>query len=350
MGNRFFIKCGMVILILPLVAALFFLAGCLEKSPDISKAVSETHTNSAVLCPSGLQVDFDSDVSSSLFRVKGFLTPMGNGSFPYLLLNATLLEDGVKLKSTKYLMIDVNSGGDHGFEIAKNMFTPRGNYSCALEISGPTGVLACETRGCKVTQPWTEPSMEPSMEPSSAPAEMPGEVRPNEVVFEKTNFQPEESDRSGGDFEGNEEALQRESGAEKSPRKAEETGAQAADRVSVSESDSQGSGSHASLLQIPEKRNASPDRAGKSAKKAASTPVKKYDGKGADGNSDVRRADANAGTTTADAKFVGSSTSKKYHRPDCRYAQKIKPENRIYFSSEEEAQSQGYLPCKICIP
>jgi methylphosphotriester-DNA--protein-cysteine methyltransferase len=47
---------------------------------------------------------------------------------------------------------------------------------------------------------------------------------------------------------------------------------------------------------------------------------------------------------------VGSKTSKKYHRPDCRYALKIKPENRIYFAGIEEAQKQGYIPCKTCSP
>ena len=48
--------------------------------------------------------------------------------------------------------------------------------------------------------------------------------------------------------------------------------------------------------------------------------------------------------------FMGSITSKKYHRLDCRYALKIKPENRIYFQSVEDADGQGYLPCKSCNP
>lgn len=46
--------------------------------------------------------------------------------------------------------------------------------------------------------------------------------------------------------------------------------------------------------------------------------------------------------------LVGSITSKKYHRPDCAYAMKIKPENKIYFANAEEAQRQGYQPCKAC--
>lgn len=52
----------------------------------------------------------------------------------------------------------------------------------------------------------------------------------------------------------------------------------------------------------------------------------------------------------AKAMFMGSITSKKYHRLDCRYALKIKPENRIYFQSLDDAKEQGYLPCKSCNP
>ena len=52
----------------------------------------------------------------------------------------------------------------------------------------------------------------------------------------------------------------------------------------------------------------------------------------------------------SEAMLVGSSTSKKYHLPDCRYALKIKPENKIDFQSPEDAKRQGYLPCKSCNP
>jgi hypothetical protein len=59
---------------------------------------------------------------------------------------------------------------------------------------------------------------------------------------------------------------------------------------------------------------------------------------------------AMAGKEGENGKFMGSITSKKYHRLDCRYALKIKPENRIYFQSIEDAKVQGYLPCKTCAP
>ncbi len=55
-------------------------------------------------------------------------------------------------------------------------------------------------------------------------------------------------------------------------------------------------------------------------------------------------------TSPKEAKvmFMGSITSKKYHRLNCRYALKIKPENRIYFQSLDDAKEQGCHPCKSC--
>lgn len=47
--------------------------------------------------------------------------------------------------------------------------------------------------------------------------------------------------------------------------------------------------------------------------------------------------------------FVASKNSNKYHLQTCQFAQKIKPENRICFSSKEEAGSRGYQGAKCCI-
>lgn len=47
--------------------------------------------------------------------------------------------------------------------------------------------------------------------------------------------------------------------------------------------------------------------------------------------------------------FVASKNSNKYHLSTCQFAQKIKPENRICFSSKEEAESRGYQGAKCCI-
>lgn len=47
--------------------------------------------------------------------------------------------------------------------------------------------------------------------------------------------------------------------------------------------------------------------------------------------------------------YVGSKNSNKYHLPSCRWVAKIKPENQVWFSSEEEAQNKGYKPCATCL-
>ena len=53
--------------------------------------------------------------------------------------------------------------------------------------------------------------------------------------------------------------------------------------------------------------------------------------------------------STQKCAFVASKNSNKYHLPTCRYAQNIKPENKVCFSSKEEAESRGYQGAKCCI-
>ena len=54
----------------------------------------------------------------------------------------------------------------------------------------------------------------------------------------------------------------------------------------------------------------------------------------------------------ADGKgtYIGSTDSKKYHLPSCEWVKKIDPENRVRFSSIEEAESQGFTECLVCTP
>lgn len=54
--------------------------------------------------------------------------------------------------------------------------------------------------------------------------------------------------------------------------------------------------------------------------------------------------------TAAHARFVGSEKSDVYHWPDCRWAKRIKPENRVWFESPADARNHGYRPCKVCNP
>lgn len=46
--------------------------------------------------------------------------------------------------------------------------------------------------------------------------------------------------------------------------------------------------------------------------------------------------------------FVASKNGKNYHYPWCSGAQRIKEENKIWFSSREEAEGKGYAPAANC--
>lgn len=47
---------------------------------------------------------------------------------------------------------------------------------------------------------------------------------------------------------------------------------------------------------------------------------------------------------------IGSRNTKKYHTEDCQYVKTISDKNKVYFSSSQEAQNEGYIPCKACNP
>lgn len=76
---------------------------------------------------------------------------------------------------------------------------------------------------------------------------------------------------------------------------------------------------------------------------------------GAGGDSAVKGGEAAAnsseeGMTHYAQPFVGHSESKKVHRQECRWAEKIAPSRRVYFKTYEEAAAKGYKPCKVCKP
>lgn len=50
------------------------------------------------------------------------------------------------------------------------------------------------------------------------------------------------------------------------------------------------------------------------------------------------------------ANYIGNANSMKFHYQSCRWAQKIRPANRVYFDTREEAIEAGYIPCKVCKP
>jgi len=47
---------------------------------------------------------------------------------------------------------------------------------------------------------------------------------------------------------------------------------------------------------------------------------------------------------------VGSARSDKYHQIYCKWAGKIKPQNKVRFWIRWQAESEGYIACKVCHP
>lgn len=48
--------------------------------------------------------------------------------------------------------------------------------------------------------------------------------------------------------------------------------------------------------------------------------------------------------------YLGNVRSKKFHRPDCRWAQQIRPDNLIRFKTRDAAFDAGYSACRDCHP
>lgn len=55
-----------------------------------------------------------------------------------------------------------------------------------------------------------------------------------------------------------------------------------------------------------------------------------------------------AAATSERGSFVSSRGGTKYYWPWCSWAQRIKPENQVWFKSEDEAKAAGYSP-SVCI-
>ena len=81
-------------------------------------------------------------------------------------------------------------------------------------------------------------------------------------------------------------------------------------------------------------------------KSTGETEMKTEEGKGSAGSAET--ADKNKNQSTSSGKkgiIVASKKGEKYHWPWCAWAEKIKPENQVWFNSEAEAQKAGYQPC-----
>lgn len=307
---KFFSKCGISLILFPLILSLFFMTGCIEKGPQLSQIPSFGSEDRQVGEPSShLQMDFVSDVKSDLFCARGRVLLTGNGSLPYLLLNATLVGDGrAPLMRTKYLLMQLEPNRDYSFDISKNMRIQPGDYNCTVEASGPSGTLACESRKCSLAKPLQD--SESRQESLSADAQF---VRQNarEEATREESARTLETARS----ETSKDVVAEKSVVNRATKKDDSVGTSAS-------SQGKENGNESLPVETAEVENDT----------SAGKPV------------------AMSSSMDTSEALVGSSTTKKYHRLDCRYVAKIKPENRINFTSPEDAKRQGYLPCKSCNP
>ena len=284
-----------------------------------------------------LQIDFEAELRSDLFSVRGDLMLPGNSTLAYLLLNATLYQGDREQSSTKYLLMQIEPNRDYSFEISKNVKIPAGEYNCTLEAKGPLGILSEESRRCSLAKS----SMQPAYEQISWTEELDEKVSgkeveqvwPREVRVPSKEVQsvPKElGDRASLESEISNDGLQ--------PARVEHEAIEkeaAADESMQDESMQDESMQDGPRALSRESATEKEDPAAMTSEERRSTSV---------------GASLQMSSNEAKAKFVGSITSKKYHLLDCRYALKIKPDNCIYFQSVEDARSQGYVPCKICNP
>lgn len=49
-------------------------------------------------------------------------------------------------------------------------------------------------------------------------------------------------------------------------------------------------------------------------------------------------------------RYVGSTSSDRYHRESCEYADKIYEPYRVYYYSAAAAEADGRKPCALCEP
>ena len=52
----------------------------------------------------------------------------------------------------------------------------------------------------------------------------------------------------------------------------------------------------------------------------------------------------------AEYKYVASKNSKVFHKSECSWAKRIKPENLVGYNSKEDVMKAGKRPCKQCKP
>jgi hypothetical protein len=252
-------------------------------------------------------LNFNSSVSPSQFRTWGNLTLQG-GALPYLILNSTLWDGDLIVESTRYMMIEVEPGEHRDFDIRESCrLSPERGYSCILKVEEPEELFVSERRDCLIVEDdpkvviWDEIGAARGRREAGSEKVSDGSISPSGYAkvastssYSKSTETSQEVEDSSEDLESEEEDLILDSSS--SEQRRAETGV------------------------------------------------------GSDSETDAEYESETEVETDYGYCYVASTTSDKYHRPDCRYAEKIKSENRIEFFDVWEAREAGYSPCKVCNP
>lgn len=334
------------VLMLLFVLTLSCITGCIQNSkyaeayseaPSVQEKVSEepsSYGNTAqkdnlFLDPRmRLELDFQPKVSRTLFSLSGNLVLWGNTTIPYLMLNATLWGKGLLVEKAKYMLINVEPTKKYTFDILQNKRVAQGEYDCILEASSPSGSLFSEKRHCLTID---EPA-ELSLRDRNSDAE----EKSMQDISERSKIEASEFGVQSQDGSVEENKAYDGSLASSSAEMASET-SDNADMVKFSKSAKPAKDESAGSEDIVS-RKVVLDRVSKNA--SIETNKKPKPNKA--------NINSNKGDSVVEGMFVGSSGSNKYHRPDCRFVDKIK--NKIYFKSSEVAGKNGKVPCKVCNP
>ncbi len=280
-----------------------------------------------------LELDFQSGVGNYLFRSWGALILWSNSSLPYLVLDATLRNKNRQVNEAKYMLMQVEPGKKYSFDISENLRMPKGEYSCILEASGPFGPITSEKRDCLALD---EPADRILYNEFWAADKKASNNVLDQYRIEVTEEEGASQDQYPNDYQTPEKILGTSSadlGSElsKDAKKSHEN--QSADNSKLGGLESPVSiPQDASFSQFSESSVKSIERTNSESQIIAVKGKSQIADQGGNGNE----------------IFVGSTSSDKYHRPDCRFVSKIK--NKIYYKSAEDAKNSKKVPCKICNP
>jgi len=265
---------------------------------------------------SRLEMDYDVELSRDLFRLQGDLLFPGAADLGYILLNASLRKEKSPVLSTKYLLMQIEPDHEYGFEICKSCRIESGDYDCILRAEAPQGLIAEEVRKVSLVESRDRPEVWSQAEEAAFWQMIEEYERAEDVEREM------EEEDGGDEYASKEDERDEDVGKED-------------ERDEGGIEDNGGGGYELNANDVGKESLQEPSH-------SESSSIALFLGYPARGDEDE--------ISSHEAILVASKSSKKYHRPDCRFAQKIKPENLISFSSFEDARREGYLPCKVCNP